>query len=34
MSAESQDPNLDIARARSSALIVNALGPPQSQLEF
>ena len=28
MSAESQDPNLEIALAHGSSLIVNALGPP------
>ncbi len=32
MSAESQDPNLDIALAHGASLIVNALGPPPQHM--
>ncbi len=32
MSAESQDPNLDIALAHGASLIVNALGPPPQHI--
>ena len=33
MSAESQDPNLEIALAHGSSLIVNALGPPPHMID-